>query len=204
MPSSERTGTDWSRASDFELVRAIQQNNLDAFTALVERYERSLINFFHQHSWDRQMAEDCAQEVFLKMYTRLDSYEPQAKFTTFLFRVARNLWIDKLRAKRSRPVKASLDAPVGTEEGNVLGDHLSSGLESPVEELEKEEERIALRRAVDRLPEEQKLVVLLSEFQGMKYLEIGNILGIPVGTVKSRMHTAVDRLREMFENDDMR
>ena len=203
MSSSESMGTDWSQADDFELVRGIQQNNLEAFTALVERYQRSLINFFYHNSWDRQMAEDCAQEVFLKLYNRLDSYEPQAKFTTFLFRVARNLWIDKLRARRSRPVKASLDAPIGVEDGNVLQDRIASGAESPVEELEKEETKMSLRRAVDRLPEEQKLVVLLSEFQGMKYRDIGDILGIPVGTVKSRMHTAVERLREILEKDEM-
>ncbi len=203
MPSSERARTDWSQADDFELVRGIQQNSLEAFTALVGRYQRSLINFFYQHSWDRQMAEDCAQEVFLKLYTRLDSYEPQAKFTTFLFRVAHNLWIDKLRASRSRPVRASLDAPVGTEEGSHLRDHIASAAESPVEGLESEERRDSLRKAVDRLPEEQKQVVLLSEFQGMKYQEIGEILGIPVGTVKSRMHTAVERLREILQQDEM-
>ncbi|MDP6958621.1 MAG: sigma-70 family RNA polymerase sigma factor [Planctomycetota bacterium] len=204
MPSSDRMETDWSQADDFDLVRAIQQNNLNAFTALVERYQRSLINFFYQHSWDRQVAEDCAQEVFLKMFTRLDSYEPKAKFTTFLFRVARNLWIDKLRAARSRPVRASLDAPIGSEDGYSLQEQVASVAEGPVEELEKDERRKSLRRAVDRLSEEQKMVVLLSEFQGLKYQEIGEILEIPVGTVKSRMHTAVERLREILEENEMR
>ena len=203
MPSSERAVTDWSQMGDFELIRAIQQKDLNAFTALVGRYERSLINFFYHHSWDRQMAEDCAQEVFLKLYTRLDSYEPKAKFTTFLFRVARNLWIDKIRAARSRPVRASLDAPLGPDEGGFLQDRISSGEQGPAEEMEDKERRNSLRRAVDRLPEEQKMVVLFSEFQGMKYREIGEILGIPVGTVKSRMHTAVERLREILEQDEM-
>ena len=72
-----------------------------------------------------------------------------------------------------------------------------------MEELEKDERRKSLRRAVDRLSEEQKLVVLLSEFQGLKYQEIGEILEIPVGTVKSRMHTAVERLREILEENEM-
>jgi RNA polymerase sigma-70 factor (ECF subfamily) len=186
---------DWETLDDAALVAALQKGRLAAFTQLVDRHQRSLINFFYHLSWDRQVAEDCAQEVFLRLYAHLASYEPQAKFTTFLFRIARNLWIDRKRAEAARGGKpVSLDAG----DDRPLGGRVPAGSPTPVEVLARQEAREALRAAIDRLPDEQKAVIILSEIQGMKYQDIGAILGIPVGTVKSRMHTAMERLKELL------
>jgi len=185
--------------SDTELIAAFKKGSLPAFTELVERHQRSLINFFYHFSWDRQVAEDCAQDVFVKLHRHLDTYEPQAKFTTFLYRVARNLWIDKLRAGAGDPKPVSLESPVSYGEERTLRDRLPARAATPLEILEKEEAEEAVRRAIDALPEEQKMVVVLSERQGLKYQEIGEILEIPVGTVKSRMHTAVEKLKELLD-----
>ena len=186
---------DWETLDDAALVAALQEGRLPAFTQLVDRHQRSLINFFYHLSWDRQVAEDCAQEVFLRLYAHLASYEPQAKFTTFLFRIARNLWIDRKRAEAARGGKpVSLDAG----DDRPLGGRVPAGSPTPVEVLARQEAREALRAAIDRLPDEQKAVIILSEIQGMKYQDIGAILGIPVGTVKSRMHTAMERLKELL------
>ena len=190
---------DWDKLDDAALIAAIQKGRLAAFTQLVERHQRSLINFFFHLSWDRQVAEDCAQEVFLRLHSHLGSYEPQAKFTTFLFRIARNLWIDRMRAEASRGGKpASLEAVSGSGEDRPMRDRLSAPSPTPVEILARQETRQALRMAIERLPEEQKTVLILSELQGMKYQEIGAILDIPVGTVKSRMHTAMEKLKELM------
>jgi len=190
---------DWETLDDAALVAALQKGRLPAFTQLVDRHQRSLINFFYHLSWDRQVSEDCAQEVFLRLYSHLASYEPQAKFTTFLFRIARNLWIDRVRAETARGGKpASLDAG----EDRPLRDRVQGGSPTPVELLSRRETQQAMRDAIDRLPEEQKTVVILSEIQGLKYQEIGAILEIPVGTVKSRMHTAMERLKELLTEKD--
>jgi RNA polymerase sigma-70 factor (ECF subfamily) len=186
------------RRDDAALLLALQNGELAAFSVLVDRHQRSLINFFYHFSWDRQAAEDCAQEVFLRIYTHRDTYEPQAKFTTFLFRIARNLWIDRVRSIAVHGKAASLDARSDGGEGRSLGECLAARSESPVEILAKEEEQATLRRALDQLPEEQKAVVILSEIQGLKYQDIGAILDIPVGTVKSRMHTAMEKLKELL------
>jgi RNA polymerase sigma-70 factor (ECF subfamily) len=190
---------DWDKLDDAALIVALQKGRLAAFTQLVERHQRSLINFFFHLSWDRQVAEDCAQEVFLRLHAHLGTYEPQAKFTTFLFRIARNLWIDRMRAEASRGGKpASLEAVSRSGEDRPLRDRVSSPSPTPVEILARQETRQALRDAIERLPEEQKSVLILSELQGLKYQEIGAILDIPVGTVKSRMHTAMERLKELL------
>jgi RNA polymerase sigma-70 factor, ECF subfamily len=189
---------DWSSKDDAALMAALQNGELGAFNALVARHERSLINFFYHLCWDRQVSEDCAQEVFLRVYSHLGSYEPQAKFTTFLFRIARNLWIDRMRTAAVHGKPLSLEAPSGPGDGRALQDRIAARTQSPVEILARQEQQDALRRAIDRLPDEQKAVVILSEIQGLKYQDIGEILGVPVGTVKSRMHTAMGTLKDLL------
>ena len=189
----------WSQKDDAALLAAIQDGELAAFNALVGRHQRSLINFFYHLCWDRQVAEDCAQEVFLRVYSHRDSYEPQAKFTTFLFRIARNLWIDRMRSAAVHGKPLSLQQTSGGgEEGRTLQDRVASAAPSPVDILARREQQDALRRAIDRLPEEQKAVVVLSEIQGLKYQDISAILDVPVGTVKSRMHTAMEKLKDLL------
>jgi RNA polymerase sigma-70 factor (ECF subfamily) len=189
---------DWSRQDDAALLAAIKTGELGAFTALVGRHQRSLINFFYHLCWDRQGAEDCAQEVFLRIYSHLDSYEPQAKFTTFLFRIARNLWIDRMRTAAVHGKPLSLESPAGGGEGRALQDRVATRAPGPLEILARREQQDALRRAIDQLPDEQKAVVILSEIQGLKYQDISAILDVPVGTVKSRMHAAMDKLKDLL------
>jgi RNA polymerase sigma-70 factor (ECF subfamily) len=189
---------DWEARDDAALLAAIKTGELGAFTGLVERHQRSLINFFYHLCWDRQAAEDCAQEVFLRVYSHLDTYEPQAKFTTFLFRIARNLWIDRMRTAAVHGKPLSLESQGSGGDERALQDRVAGRSPSPVEILARREQQDALRRAIDQLPEEQKAVVILSEIQGMKYQDIGAILDVPVGTVKSRMHTAMEKLKDLL------
>src|SRR5258706_10259623 len=108
---------DWSQRDDAALLAAIKTGELGAFTQLVDRHQRSLINFFYHLCWDRQSSEDCAQEVFLRVYSHRESYEPSAKFTTFLFRIARNLWIDRVRSAAVHGKPLSLESTGGGGEG---------------------------------------------------------------------------------------
>jgi RNA polymerase sigma-70 factor (ECF subfamily) len=193
---------DWSALGDPELIQAFKAGRLGAFTQLVERHQRSLINFFYHCSWDRQAAEDCAQEVFLRLYSHLGGYEPQAKFTTFLFRIARNLWIDRVRSAAVHGKPVSLEATGGPGEGSPLRDRVAGPALSPVEILSRQEEELALERAIELLPEEQRMVLVLGELQGMKYQDVAAVLDVPVGTVKSRMHTAIERLKELLAETD--
>ncbi len=193
---------DGSAPGDAELIEAFKAGKLAAFTQLVDRHQRSLINFFYHFSWDRQVAEDCAQEVFLRLYSHLGTYEPQAKFTTFLFRIARNLWIDRVRSAAVHGKPVSLDGAAGPGDERALRDRLAGPALSPVDILSRREEHAALQHAIELLPEEQRMVLVLGEIQGMKYQDVALILEVPVGTVKSRMHTAVERLKELMAESE--
>jgi len=185
--------------SDEDLIRGFKEGDLDAFTELVRRHHRPLMNFFYRLVWDRHRAEDMAQEIFLRLYRAMERYDPRAKFTTFLYRMARNLWIDRVRSVASRPKVASLDRPISGGSETNAGELIPVREPEPGDAISRVEEVEEVRRAVMSLPEEYRMVVLLAEFQQMRYEDIGETLDIPVGTVKSRMHHAIERLRELMK-----
>lgn len=180
--------------SDPELMAEVAAGHTTAFDELVKRHQVGLLNFFHRLVWDAAQAEDLAQEVFIKLYTHAKAYEPQAKFSTYLYRIARNCWIDHLRRTKSDRNVGSLDAE--SEEGSPLSDALPVKMENPAASAHKSEISEVVIEAIESLPEEHKLVFVLSEVQGMKYQEISETLDIPMGTVKSRMFHATKRLRD--------
>jgi len=153
---------------------------------------------------DAQFAEDCAQEVFIRLYKARDTYTPDAALSTFVFRIARNLWIDAYRSRRSRPHVGSLDAPAGraSKDGNsdspALINRVESEVGTPDMTVDHLEDQRRLRAAIEKLPEGQRAVLDLAGAQGLKYEQVSAILGIPVGTVKSRVHAAVQNLRRLM------
>lgn len=189
---------------DSELLVRLGEGDLAAFDAIVQLYESRLIGYFQALSGDRQLAEDCAQEVFLKVYRSRATYTPDAPLATFVFRIARNHWIDVYRARKARPEPVSLDAPLDGDQGASLQGLVAGGAADPRQPLEAAEERERLALAIRRLPEIQQSVLLLACGQGLKYEQVGAILGIPVGTVKSRVHAAVQTLKRLFEAEEPR
>ncbi|MEK7269445.1 MAG: RNA polymerase sigma factor [Planctomycetota bacterium] len=174
-----------------------------AFRAIVERFQKPLINFFYRLLWDRTLAEDYAQEVFIRIYVHRDAYEPRAKFSSYLFRIARNYWIDQHRSNSKRPSTISLSSPLRREGERelLLEDVVAAPREAAEPSGVPAETRERVEEALRALPEEQRMVFLLGEREGMKYSEVAQTLGIPVGTVKSRMHHAVRRLREILARE---
>ena len=174
----------------------------DAFRRLVERFQRPLINFFFRLTWDRFISEDYAQEVFTRLLGARHNYRPTAKFSTYLFRIAKNYWIDRYRASAIRPKMRSLDAPIRHSEGRPISmlDTVEATGSSAEDMMNSTEIRDRVKKAVGRLPEDLRLVFVLSENQGLKYADIAEVMEIPVGTVKSRMHAAVRRLRGMLKD----
>ncbi len=188
-------------SSDAELMERFGAGDDEAFRALVERYERPLLHFFWRRCFDRTLAEDCVQEVFLRLVRHRGSWRPEAKFTTYLYRVAENHWIDRYRSRRSAPQETSLEADSG-EEGHDARRVVAATGPSPEEEAHARDVGERIQKALDQLTEEQRSVFVLAETRGLKYADIGRILGIPVGTVKSRMHAAVSRLRELLAEEN--
>jgi len=186
--------------TDVELMLRVREGDPEAFSDVVGRHQKPLLNYFYRLTWDRQKSEDLAQEVFLRLYRARASYSPQAKFTTYLYRIARNLWIDRYRSQKSSPGETSLDGPIGREGGRELRlrDQIAAPGRSPSEEAGGRELVRAMKSAVSELPEEQRQVFVLAQFQGLPYAKISEIMEIPEGTVKSRMHAAVRRLRGLL------
>lgn len=184
---------------DAELMLEFQQtDNEDAFAELVERYQKPLINFFYRLLWDEQRAEDLTQEVFCRIFVHRKSYKAKAKFSTYLFRIARNLWIDYYRSQGKNPRVTSLYVPAGKDgSGLELIDTIPAP-DSARTTAAQSEIALKLQEALSQLSEEQRLTFTLAKNQGMKYAEIAETLRIPVGTVRSRMHSAVQKLQRIL------
>ncbi len=173
---------------DTALMLAAAGGDLTAFEDLVRRHQRGLVNFFMRLGASSH-AEDLTQETFVRLFKFRHRYTPSARFTTFLYTVARHAWYDTLRKWKRQDEGL---ARYQTEEA-ARGD----------ERLEPRERRAAeVRAAVERLPEKLRLVVTLSVYEGFDYETIGRIAGIPVGTVKSRIFLATRRLKEWLNDDD--
>jgi RNA polymerase sigma-70 factor (ECF subfamily) len=177
---------------------AFSRGDLEAFEEIVKRHQKPLVNFFYRLLWDMPAAEDCAQEVFVRLFSSGAQYSRDAKFTTFLYTVARNLWIDRLRMEHAQKRPVSLSAPTGEDKETMLSEHVANKETTASAKMSLVEQTDRIRRAIESLPEELRIVFILGETEGLKYTEIAEIISVPVGTVKSRMHTAVLKLRELL------
>ncbi|MBN2310892.1 MAG: sigma-70 family RNA polymerase sigma factor [Candidatus Hydrogenedentes bacterium] len=183
--------------SDEELVARCRDGHRDAFNTLVTRYQPRLFSFIVRMVANRADAEDLFQETFLRVYRHLDRFRAGAPFRPWLYRIATNACRDHLRrARRRRTV--SLDRE-SFADGPAPIDRAASTLPGPGERAREAELAERLAAAVAKLPVKQRAVFLMARYDGMPYGEIGRALGIPVGTVKSRMNKAVSALMRELE-----
>ncbi len=168
---------------DSELVRQIQSGEAAAFDELMWRYKRPVVNFIFRMLGNAQDADDVAQDVFVRVYQNLDTYRPETKFSTWLFALARNAAIDRIRW-RSRHRTESIESapeivsPSGTAEAvdaREMGDQIAA--------------------AIAKLPEEQKTAIVLSEYHGLSYAEIAGVMRCSEKSVESRLYRARQTLR---------
>lgn len=182
--------------SDEELLlRHRDRGDREAFERLVHRYERELYSYLRRYTGDPELAEDVFQATFLQVHQKAHLYQEGRPVRPWLYTIATHQAVDAMR-KAGRHQAVSLDArgQTGEMETDALVNLLSAETPSPGEELEEEERRKWVREQIDALPEHLRRVVLLTYYQGLKYREVAAILGIPVGTMKSRLHTALRRL----------
>jgi len=161
-------------------------DNKNAFTALVRRHQAALMAFFSRLGAPQER-EDLTQETFIRLYRRRNFYRPTAQFTTFLYTIARSVWTDRCRkiTRRERMMGyVRLDAWVKEECANDYADRTGYA-----------EAEAALETLSPKLRE----TLVLSVYQGLQHKEIADVLGIPVGTVKSRLHLALSAIREILD-----
>lgn len=170
-----------------------------ALEELYERWSRPLLSFLYGMCRDRALCEDLMQGVFLKVWRAAPRYRPIAKFSTWLFQIARNHWLNEREKKLRRIRPVSLDGGSADDDGPRLVHQVASGDPTPDARALSGELGDHIAAAVQRLPEKLRDVWVLGAGQGLPYKEVATILDIPVGTVKSRMFQAVRALREELE-----
>ncbi len=172
--------------------RVQQTDDHAAFARLVERWEAPIQRLCARMTGDLHRAEDLAQEAFARVFAKRHAYEPGGKFSTWLWRIALNLCRDELRRRQRHP-ELSLETGGDTDETSHAHE-ISDSTPSPAEAVEALEQAEIVRRALLRLPEHYRTVVVLRHYEGLKFNEIAEVLGIPDGTVKSRMSEGLARL----------
>jgi len=189
--------------SDEELIRQYRQGHEEVFRFLIRRYRRELYNMLVRFVRDRNAAEDIFQETFLQVHQSADTFDTSRRFKPWLFTIAANKARDYLR-KRTRRPSARLDAPVSGEagEGQTFIDLMEGDLPLPEQTLAEGEVAQRVRDTVDQLPEHLQEILLLAYFQKLPYKEIAETLHIPLGTVKSRLHTAVGTFAKIWKRQN--
>ena len=185
---------------DADVVRLAQQGREPAFRELVRRYERPVFSLVYRMVRDREVAEDLAQDTFVKVLNHIDRYSPEFKFSSWLFKIANNVAIDHLRRRRLDTV--SIDgAPDATSASEVEAStiQLASEQESPLEELASRELGSAIERAIGALRPQYRACIMLRHVEGRSYEEIAATLDLPLGTVKTYIHRARHELRRALE-----
>ena len=184
--------------SDLALVERALDNDLAAFEQLVSRYQNKIMAYVARMLNDHEEAEDVTQEVFIKAYRSLDSFRGASSFSTWLYRIATNLCIDRVRKRKRSPQQAySLDEPFDKDEESG-GRDVPDVTNEPSLGVEREELRQQVRLTVAQMPEKLRSVLVMCDIQGMAYEQIAQVLDCPIGTVKSRLfHARADLARRL-------
>ena len=190
--------TDWRAISDAEIMLRVREGDDAGFNFLIEKYRKPIVNFMYRMVHNQAVAEELAQDVFLRVYRSRETYRAEAKFTTWLYRIATNLGVNYARdTKHERSAQTIyLDQPdqeTGTTP-DVADSH--AGAE---EEMVRDERMRAIRKHVMALPERQRTAVLMHKYQGLDYKEIGAVLHLSESATKSLLFRAYQTLRERLK-----
>jgi RNA polymerase sigma-70 factor (ECF subfamily) len=188
-------------ANDHELVALARTGSEKAYRELLDRYQRPVFSLVYRMVRDRELAEDLAQETFIKVFNHLDKYNPAYKFSSWIFKIASNLAIDTLRRKQPATVSIDGSRHAGTAaEIEATRITVESHDENPEEALESKQLGQEIEAAISLLRPEYRTAILLRHVEGRPYEEIAEIMGIPLGTVKTYIHRARGELRETLSH----
>jgi len=183
---------------DARMMLRVKAGDQSAFDYLVDKYRRPMVSFMYRMARNAAVAEDLAQEVFLRVYRSRSGYEASAKFTTWLYRIATNLAVNHARDTRHEraEVTVSLDEP-DEESGTKL--ELPDGNLTAEQAMVRRERLLAIRRKVEALPEQQRLAVIMHKYQQMDYKQIAEVLKKSESATKSLLFRAYETLREQLK-----
>lgn len=188
-----------NQRADSEMLRAVMAGDGTAYRGLVEKYQARVYALVYGMLRNREDARDVTQEAFVKAYRNLDSFRVDASFYTWLYRIALNLAIDFMR-KRRRRESGGFDEGIATrdDDGAIADMHSEDG---PSRQLERKQLFTKLVDALEQLPDDQRQVILLREVEGLQYREIADVMGVPEGTIMSRLFYARKKLQQLLVAD---
>jgi RNA polymerase sigma-70 factor (ECF subfamily) len=196
-----RQALDLPNLPDADVVVLAQQGREPAFRELIRRYERPVFSLIYRMVRDNTVAEDLAQDTFIKVLNHLDKYRPEFKFSSWLFKIANNVAIDHLRKRQLDTV--SMDGSphaMTAAEADASSFELADQAESPLDELASRELGAIIEQAIGSLRPEYRNCIMLRHVEGRSYEEIAATLDLPLGTVKTYIHRARHQLREALEH----
>jgi RNA polymerase sigma-70 factor (ECF subfamily) len=185
--------------TDEVLMTRVKGGDDAAFQALVKRYKNRIIGFVYRTVNSRELAEDIAQEAFLRVFTKSHTFRDGAKFSPWLYRIATNLAINELR-RRKRVRFISLERPIRMQDGDELVRDVEDETgRAPDALAEQQEMRVEIARAIADLPIKYRVAFVLRDIQGHSYDAIAEMVGVPLGTIKSRVNRARSRFRDLMQ-----
>jgi RNA polymerase sigma-70 factor (ECF subfamily) len=190
--------------SDEQLLATYKAGNQDSFAELIRRYQQELFAFLQRFVSDASIAEDLFQETFVQVHRNAGSFDPERRFRPWLFTIAANKARDYLRSSGRRTTQ-SLDNAAGNSDDSVtFMDLMASDAPLPADELTREENVALVQKVLSELSPLYREVLVLSFFHRFAYKEMADMLGVPLGTVKSRLHAAVAAFAKAFKAQEKR
>ncbi len=178
-------------------IRQLKNGDQNAFAEIVEFYKDKVFQICYRMLGNRHEAEDIAQEAFIRAYVNIHSYDLNKKFSTWLYRIATNLSIDRIRKKKP---DYYLDAELAGSDGLTMYSQVAADVALPEDELETMELQELIQAEILKLPDKYRSVIVLKYIEEFSLKEIGEILDLPVGTVKTRIHRGREALRNQLRH----
>ncbi len=191
--------------SDENLMKLCQEGDEGAFEALFQRYEGQALSFIHRLIGDQSRTEALGQEAFLRIFKDAKSYQYPRSFTTWFYTIVRNLCKNELRWRSRHPTVSIEENVDRSDRGNSdhsarIGDFLETESVDPLEKMVSREMNQKIEQALQSLPELEREILILNRFQGLKYREISEVVGVPISTVRARIYSALERLRRSIKD----
>ena len=187
--------------TDLQLINRIVEGDGSLFNTLVWQWEKQIYNFAYRYLGDKELARDITQKTFIRVYKNLKKLRDPTKFSSWIYQIASNLCKDELK-RLSRRDFVSIDKihENNEENGNRIPDQLKESDQYQLDvEMNQKQIGNIVQEALKQLPEEQRIVIIMKEYQGLKFKEIAEALNQPINTIKSRMYYGLNGLRKIFE-----
>jgi RNA polymerase sigma-70 factor, ECF subfamily len=178
-------------------IKQVLKGDQSAFAELVELYKDKVFQICYRMLGNRHEAEDISQEAFIRAYVNIETFNQKRKFSTWLFRIATNLCIDRIRKKKP---DYYLDAEVAGTEGLTMYSQVAADVQMPEDEVENMELQETIQKEISKLPEKYRSVIVLKYIEELPLQEISEILDMPLGTVKTRVHRGREALRKQLKS----